>query len=73
MRYVVLINQVIEMVEGEYIIYVMDDNIYMLDWFLKMVWEFDVYFEKVVIYLVFKIYYLNENGDIVKEIVRFVI
>lgn len=73
MRYVVLINQVIEMVEGEYIIYVMDDNIYMLDCFLKMVWEFDIYFEKVVIYLVFKIYYLNENCDIVKEIVRFVV
>lgn len=69
-RYAALINQAIEMAEGEYITYATDDNIYMPDRLLKMVRELDVHPEKAVIYSASKTYHLNENGDIVKETAR---
>ncbi|MBU2661581.1 spore coat dTDP-glycosyltransferase SpsA [Bacillus cabrialesii] len=69
-RYAALINQAIEMAEGEYITYATDDNIYMPDRLLKMVQELDAHPEKAVIYSASKTYHLNEHRAIVKETVR---
>ncbi|PLR91044.1 spore coat dTDP-glycosyltransferase SpsA [Bacillus halotolerans] len=69
-RYAALINQAIEMAEGEYITYATDDNIYMPDRLLKMVRELDDHPEKAVIYSSSKTYHLNQNRDTIKETVR---
>ncbi|KXZ22870.1 glycosyl transferase [Bacillus nakamurai] len=69
-RYAALINQAIEMAEGEYVTYATDDNIYMPDRLEKMVNELDGDREKAVIYSSSKTYHLNQHQEVVKETVR---
>ncbi|MBT2624979.1 glycosyltransferase family 2 protein [Bacillus sp. ISL-32] len=69
-RYSALINQAIELAEGEYITYATDDNIYMPDRLKKMAHELDVHPEKDVIYSSSKTYHLNQQQEVVKETVR---
>lgn len=69
-RYAALINQAIEMAEGEYVTYATDDNTYVPERLEKMVKELDEDPEKAVVYSSSKTYHLNQRKETVKETAR---
>jgi glycosyltransferase involved in cell wall biosynthesis len=69
-RYAVLINQALELAEGEYITYATDDNVYNKRRIEKMVGYLDQQPKVMVVYSASQTRYVNEMGEITHSIVR---
>lgn len=69
-RYAVLINQALELAQGEYVTYATDDNVYHNQKIEKMVEYLDHYSKAMVVYSASKTVHLNEEGEVTDHIVR---
>lgn len=69
-RYAVLINQALELAQGEYVTYATDDNIYHNQKIEKMVEFLDLHSEAMIVYSASKTVHLNEEGEVTNQIVR---
>lgn len=69
-RYAVLINEALEKIEGEYIAYATDDNVFHKEKIEKMVNYLDNNPNVQVVYSASQTDYINEKGEITNSIVR---
>ncbi|NEU32303.1 glycosyltransferase family 2 protein [bacterium LRH843] len=69
-RYAALINQALEMAQGEYIAYATDDNVFHLEKFSRLTEFLDKNKEAMAVYTSSKICYLNEKGETTRSFVR---
>ncbi|MFP5113733.1 glycosyltransferase family 2 protein [Bacillaceae bacterium C204] len=69
-RYAVLINQALELAQGEYVMYATDDIVFHVEKVEKMVDYLDKNPEVMVVYTASKTSYLNEQGEITRTAVR---
>jgi len=69
-RYAVLINQALELAQGEYVAYATDDNVYDKTKIEKMVGYLDQHPKVMAVYSASQTQYLNEKGEITNSIVR---
>ena len=69
-RYAVLINQALELAEGDYVTYATDDNVYHNQKIEKMVEYLDQHPEAMVVYSASKTVHLNAEGDTTNQIIR---
>lgn len=69
-RYAVLINQALEMAEGEYITYATDDNVFDRKKIGKMVDYLDTHPKVNVVYAASKTFYLDNHGETERFVVR---
>nr|WP_269153247.1 glycosyltransferase family 2 protein [Neobacillus sedimentimangrovi] len=69
-RYAVLINQALEMAQGEYIAYATDDNFFHKEKFKKLTEFLDKNPHAMVAYTASKTSYLNDEGKIIRSIIR---
>lgn len=69
-RYAALINQALEIANGEYVTYATDDNVFHKEKVEKMVEYLDQHPESMVVYTASKTCYLNEKGQMERSMVR---
>jgi glycosyltransferase involved in cell wall biosynthesis len=69
-RYAVLINQALELAQGDYIAYATDDNVYHKQKIEKMVDFLEKHPNVMVVYSASQTNYINEKGEITNSIVR---
>ncbi len=69
-RYAVLINQALELAQGDYITYATDDNVYHKEKVEKMVDYLEHHPKVMVVYSASQTNHINEKGEITDSIVR---
>lgn len=69
-RYAVLINQALEKIEGDYIAYATDDNVFHKEKIEKMVNYLDNHLNVQVVYSASQTNYINEQEEITNSVVR---
>lgn len=69
-RYAVLINQALELAQGEYVTYATDDNVYHNQKLEKMVEYLNQHSEAMIVYSSSKTVHLNEEGEETNHVIR---